>query len=66
MTGEKIAIIIFAVLAVGLLSLVLMFMKSALWAVGFPIAFAGLGLLCYGIEHHLERNRSDNHDLKTD
>lgn len=50
MKKDQITLTVFVVLAVGLLSLVLMLMKSPVWALGFPIVFASLGLLCYGIE----------------
>ncbi|MFC6261877.1 hypothetical protein [Levilactobacillus fujinensis] len=59
MTKDKIALIVLVVLAVGLLSLVLMLMKSVLW-VAFPLVFAILGLACYSIENWLEKSSKKN------
>ncbi|QMU07694.1 hypothetical protein H3M12_09520 [Levilactobacillus suantsaii] len=56
MTKDAIALIILVVLAVGLLSLILM--KSLLWAVGFPIGFAALAILCYGGEALLTKYKT--------
>ncbi|HIW72357.1 MAG TPA: hypothetical protein H9875_06990 [Candidatus Levilactobacillus faecigallinarum] len=56
MTKDGLALIVLVVLGVGLLSLVLM--KSLLWAVGFPIAFAVLGIVCYGAEALLMKNKN--------
>ncbi|MFD1455465.1 hypothetical protein ACFQ44_07160 [Levilactobacillus lanxiensis] len=50
MNKDQWALIALVVLAVCGLSLVLLLMKSPMWAFGFPVAFAGLGLACYGIE----------------
>lgn len=47
-----IALVVFAVCGLGL---VLLLMKSPAWAFGFPIAFAGLGLACYGIEEWIAK-----------
>ncbi|WP_203641241.1 hypothetical protein [Levilactobacillus andaensis] len=59
MTKDKIALIVLVVLAVGLLSLVLMLMKSVLW-IAFPLVFAFLGLACYSIENWLEKSSKKN------
>ncbi|WP_143461978.1 hypothetical protein [Levilactobacillus enshiensis] len=59
MTKDKITLIVLVVLAVGLLSLVLMLMKSVLW-VAFPLVFAALGLACYSIENWLEKSSKKN------
>lgn len=55
MKMEKIVLTILVVLAVGLLALVLMLMKSPLWAFGFPLAFASLGAVCYGAEALIDK-----------
>lgn len=49
MTKDTIALTVLVVLAVGFLSLVLVLMKSPLWII-FPVAFAGVGAVCYGID----------------
>lgn len=49
MTKDAIALTVLVVLAVGFLSLVLVLMKSPMWIV-FPVVFAGLGAVCYGID----------------
>lgn len=56
MKKDTIALIVLVILAVVLLSLVLM--KSLLWAVGFPVAFAVLGIGCYGVEALILRSRN--------
>ncbi|GEO74149.1 hypothetical protein LNA02_08470 [Levilactobacillus namurensis] len=55
MTKDGLTLIILVVLAVCLLSLVLM--KSLLWAIGFPAAFALLGIACYGVEAMITKNK---------
>lgn len=50
MRKDRWAVIALAVLAVCGLSLVLLLMKSPVWAFGFPLAFATLGVACYGLE----------------
>ena len=56
MKKDTLALIVMVVLSVLLLSLVLM--KSLLWAIGFPVAFAALGILCYGGEALLMKTKN--------
>ncbi|GEO68214.1 hypothetical protein [Levilactobacillus acidifarinae] len=58
MKKDTLVLIVMVVLSVLLLSLVLM--KSLLWAVGFPVAFAALGVLCYGGEALLMKSKNNN------
>lgn len=55
MNKDQWAVITLVVLAVCGLSLVLLLMKSPMWAFGFPVAFAALGVACYGIEDLMAR-----------
>ncbi|GEO65642.1 hypothetical protein [Levilactobacillus spicheri] len=57
MTKDGLTLIVLVVLSVCLLSLVLM--KSLLWAVGFPLAFAALGVVCYGAEALIMKNKNN-------
>lgn len=57
MKKDTLVLIVMVVLSVLLLSLVLM--KSLLWAVGFPAAFAALGVLCYGGEALLTKSKNN-------
>jgi len=57
MTKDGLTVVVFVILAVALLSLVLM--KSLLWAVGFPVGFALLGVVCYGVEGLVMKNKNN-------
>ncbi|MCH4123388.1 MAG: hypothetical protein LKH74_00935 [Levilactobacillus sp.] len=61
MKKDRWAVIALAILAVCGLSLVLLLMKSPVWAFGFPLAFAVLGAACYGIEEAFTKMTKNNH-----
>ncbi|WP_261809494.1 hypothetical protein [Levilactobacillus humaensis] len=63
MKKDRIVLTTLVVFAVMFLSLVLVLMKSPLW-LAFPLAFAALGAVCYGVEGIIENKKLQRSERK--
>ncbi|KRN02220.1 hypothetical protein FD13_GL002093 [Levilactobacillus senmaizukei DSM 21775 = NBRC 103853] len=61
MKNDKMVLSVLVVLAVIFLGLVLVLMKSVFWAL-FPLGFAALALVCYGVDSLMTKNNRDDRE----